>query len=151
MTALADLPSPGPTRRASVLAYPVTLADGQTWGLAVPARRYRPAVVSTADLFDRIAATVRLIARTGYPWRIEQRIAALHAACRADRDLAGDECRYDALMNLAVALLCRVHDLTLEEAVTLLDLDSTGLICLVDAVVAAVAGVSVGLATEAKL
>ncbi len=151
MTTLATLPAPGPTRRASVLAHPVTLADGQTWGLARPARRYRPEVVPSADVFGRIAPTVRLVVRTGYPWRIEHLVTELHSACRAGRDAAGDQRRYEALLDLAVALLRRAHDLTLAEAITLLDLDSAGLACLVDSVVAAVAGVPADSSPGANL
>lgn len=147
MTAPGVAPTPDSTRLPSVPARPVALADGQSWGFAVPTPRYRPEVVAGIDPLGRPAETVRLIARIGYPWPLEQQVEELHAACEADGSADGDGRRFDALMTLAVALLRRAHDLATEEAVGLLDLDGDGLIRLVDAVLAAVAGCSAGPST----
>ena len=132
------IPSPEETRVAAASARPVTLADGRAWGLALPGPRYRPEVVAGVDELGRPTETIRAAGRVGYPLAIDRLVVDLREACRA----ADDRRRFDALMGLAVALLRRAHDLTVEEAVALLDLDGAGLLRLVDAVLATVAGVA---------
>ena len=132
--------SPDSTRRASVPARTICLADGQLWGLASPTPRYRPEIVTGVDELGRPTETIRLMRWTGYPLPIEQLVGGLRSACRTGADSEGEGRRFDALMALAVALLRRAHDLTLLEAVELLELDGPGLCRLVDAVLATVAG-----------
>lgn len=132
--------SPEATRHGSVPAHPIALADGRSWGLALPAPRYRPEVVSSVDSLGRTTATTRLVARVGYPPVIEPLIDELRSACGTDATAVGDQRRFDALMALAVALLRRAHNLSLDAAIGLLDLDSDGLIHLVDVVTTIVAG-----------
>jgi len=132
------VPSPDSTRRASVPVRIISLADGQQWGLALPTPRYRPEIVPGVDELGRPAETIRVVGRVGYPLPIERLVDDLRSACRVEADSEGR--RFGALMALAVALLRRAHDLTLLEAVELLDLDVDGLRRLVDAVLATVAG-----------
>ncbi len=93
----------------------------------------------------RRTETIRLVARTGYPVTIERLIDRLRTACLAANDSTSERERFDALIALAIALLRRAHDLTLLEAVALLDLDGDGLCQLVDSVLAIAAGGSMGL------
>ena len=134
-------PSPATTRIIAIPARMIPLADGRAWGLALPTPRYRPEVITGVDPLGRPTETIRLVARFGYPPAIERSIADLRAAC-SGASPASDLGRFEALMALAVALLRRAHDLTLIEAVGLLDLDGDGLSILVDAVLATVTGSS---------
>ena len=136
-------PSPDETRRASVPARIIVLADGQPWGLALPTPRYRPEIVAGVDELGRPTETIRLLGWTGYPLSIQRLVDELRSACRAEvnPEVEVEDRRFDALMALAVALLRRAHDLTPLEAVKLLDFDGDGLLRLVDAVLATVAGV----------
>ncbi len=134
------LPSPDSTRRASVPARIISLADGQQWGLALPTPRYRPEIVPGVDGLGRPTETIRVVGWIGYSLPIERLIDDLRSACRAEVDSEGEGRRFDILMALAVALLRRAHDLTLVEAVALLDLDGDGLCRLVDMVLSTVAG-----------
>ena len=147
MNGLDSSPEPGSTRIAAIPARMIPLADEREWGLALPGPRYRPEVVAGVDPLGRPVATVRLVARIGYPPAIERLVADLRTACS---DPASDVGRYDALMALVVALVRRAHDLTLAEAVGLLDLDEAGLALLVDAILATVAGDSSGPPSGAK-
>ena len=143
MTRLATSPKPESTRAATIPARLLRLADGQSWGLALPAPRYQPEVVPGFDPLGRPTESIRLVARVGYPCDIERLVDELRSAClHAGPDSAGEGQRFDALMCLAEALLRRAHDLSREDAVALLDLDGEGLINLVDAVLETVAGVA---------
>ena len=126
--------SPDLTRCASVPVQLVLLGDGQNWGLAMPSPRYRPEVVPGIDELGRPTEMVKLVARTGYPMTIHRLIDQLRSACCAESNLEGEIRRFDALMALCLALLRRAHDLTLIDAVSLLDLDDEGLSRLVDTV-----------------
>ena len=55
-------PSPDPTRRAGVRAFPIRLADGQAWGLALPSVRLRPEVEPGVDSLGRPTETIRVAA-----------------------------------------------------------------------------------------
>ena len=135
-------PSPAASSRAAVAARGVILADGRTWGLALPGPRYRPAVATRLDDLGRPVRSVRVAARLGYPRAVEILIDRLRLACGAGPDHDGEHQRFAALMDLAVALLTRAHDLTPDQAGALLDLDRDGLARLVDAVLAALAGMT---------
>ena len=136
----ADLSlSPEATRFAAIPARMILLADGQSWGLALPTPRYRPEVVAGIDSLRRPVETIRLVTRTGYPAPLERLIADLRAACLDPDHRIADTRRFETLMALAVALLRRAHDLTLPAAVALLDLDDAGLARLVDVVLDVVA------------
>jgi len=141
MTDIDAHPSPDETRRASVPARIIVLADGRPWGLALPTPRYRPEIVAEVDELGRPTETIRLLGWTGYPLSTQRLVDELRSACRAEVNPEAEDRRFDALMALAVALLRRAHDLTPLEAIGLLDLDGGGLLRLVDAVLATVAGV----------
>lgn len=137
MTPSASWPDPDLTRRAGIPAHPVPLADGRTWGLALPEPRYRPEF-GAAPSASESRETLRVLARIGYPWLIERLVERLRVACRLGLGEASDRERYDALRALASALLRRAHDLGPAEAESLLALDQEGLARLVDVVLDAV-------------
>ena len=151
MTAIDVAPSPGSTRHAAVPARSITLADGQTWGLALPGPRYQPAFVPEIDPLGRPIEAIQLAVRTGYPWPIERLIADLRSACQAGTGPEDAHRRFGALMALAEALLRRAHHLSASEAVALFDLDGDGLVRLVDAVLETVAGGASGQSTPANV
>ena len=140
MTRLDAATAPELTRHTTIPARSIRLADGQSWGLALPAPRYRPEVVPGFDPLGRPNESIRLVARVGYPWAIERLVNDLRSACfDAGTDSASARRRFDALMSLGMALLRQAHELSWDEAVALLDLDGAGLIALVDAVLETVA------------
>ena len=152
MTRLDASTTPDLTRSATIPARSIRLADGQPWGLALPAPRYRPEVVPGSDPLGRPRESIQLVARVGYPWAIERLVDDLRSACRhAGIDSTSVGRRFDALMNLGVALLRRAHDLSEDDAVALLDLDGEGLTDLVDAVLETVAGVADGSSPASNL
>lgn len=105
------------TRKESVPALDVELADGDAWGLALPGPRLHPVVRREADPFGRPLARIELAARVGYPLAIRRLRDDLAAACRDD-DAARSR---DAFLRLATALLRAAHDVSAEEAAALLD------------------------------
>ena len=142
MTRSDVAPAPELTRHATIPARAIRLADGQMWGLALPAPRYRPEVVAGFDPLGRPRESIRLVARWGYPWTIERLVAELRSACAlAGTDATSANRRFDALMSLGVALLRRAHDLSRDDAIALLDLDGEKLAVLVDAILEIIASV----------
>jgi len=139
-------PLPDRTRREGVRAYPITLADGRSWGLALPSLRLRPEVEAGVDALGRPTETIRLAAELGYPLEIRRLVADLRAACDGDEAAR----RYETLFRLAVALLRRAHDLSATEAATLLELGGDDLPGLVETVLAVVTGECPGPSKEVR-
>jgi len=129
-------PLPDRTRREGVRVAPIILADGRSWGLALPSLRLRPEVEAGVDLLGRPTETVRVAAEFGQPLEIRRLVAGLRSACEG----ADAGRRYEALFRLAVALIRRAHEITATEAATLLELDGDDLPGLVETVLAAVTG-----------
>lgn len=134
MTRCSVPPDPQRSRRQSVPARPVVLADGQAWGLALPGLRYNPKLEQDANRIDGTAESLQIGVRVGYPWAIERLIDRLDSTARAPLGPTGDQERFDALMALASALLQRAHELEPAEVAALLTLDGSGSARLVDAV-----------------
>jgi hypothetical protein len=125
-----DQPTPNLTRREGVRAFPITLADGNDWGLALPSTRLRPRVEVVVDALGRSGEIIRVEAEFGYPLEIRRLVDALQSACEGDRE----EPRYETLFRLAATLICRAHDIDLPTAASLLELDVDDLPRLVEAV-----------------
>ena len=128
--------SPDRTRREGVEAFPITLADGQRWGLALPSPRLRPMVDSGVDPLGRPSNTIRLVSEYGYPLEIRRLIDDLRSAC----DQGAAEHQYESLIRLAAALIRRAYDVDLAVAASLLELGVDELLGLVEAVLSVVTG-----------
>jgi hypothetical protein len=133
-----DQPTPDLTRRGGVRAFPITLADGNDWGLALPSTRLRPRVEVGVDPLGRPAEILRVEAEFGYPIEIRRLVDALRSACEGDEE----EPRYETLFRLAATLIRRAHDIDLPTAASLLELDVEDLPRLVEVVVSVVTGAS---------
>jgi hypothetical protein len=110
---------PDPTRRVGVASVPIKLADGNSWGLALPRPRLKPRVVQGVDLLGRPIETIHVETEYGYPLEIREIIDDLRAAC----ERGSAEKQHEALFRLAASLIRRVHDLELEEVAELLEMD----------------------------
>ncbi len=129
-------PTPDRTRREGVHAAPITLADGQAWGLALPSLRLRPEVVVGVDALGRPDETIRVVAEVGYPAELRRLVAGLRSASEG-----GDPGpQYEALFRLAVALLRRAHEIDAADAASLLETGVDDLPGLVEAVLSVVTG-----------
>ena len=131
-----DRPTPDRTRREGIATFPITLADGNDWGLSLPSPRLRPLVVGGVDSLGRPTETIRVVTEFGYPVEIRRLVDDLRSACEqpaADR-------QYEALIRLTAALIRRAHDIDLTEAASLLELGVDDLPHLVEAVLSVVTG-----------
>ena len=131
-----DQTNPVLTRREGVRALPITLADGQEWGLALPSTRLKPRVEASVDDLGRPTELIRVEAEFGHPLAIRRLVDGLRSACERDED----EPRYEALSRLAAALIRRAHDIDLATAASLLELDLDDLPRLVEGVLTAATG-----------
>jgi hypothetical protein len=131
-----ERPTPDLTRVEGVRAFPITLADGNDWGLALPSTRLRPRVEVGVDALGRSAENIRVEAEFGYPLEIRRLVDALRSACEGDEE----EPRYESLFRLAATLIRRAHDIDLPTAASLLELDVDNLPRLVEAVLSVVTG-----------
>jgi hypothetical protein len=131
-----DQPTPDVTRREGVRAFPVTLSDGNDWGLALPSTRLRPRVELGVDVLGRPTEIIRVEAEFGYPIEIRRLVDDLRSACEGDEE----EPRYDTLFRLAATLIRRAHDIDLATAASLLELDVDDLPRLVEVVLSVVTG-----------
>ena len=102
------------TRREGIPILEVVLADGNTWGLALPTHRRRPVLISDLDDFGRPLLQVEVQTRLGYRLEIHRLWELVLAACR---DGSADE-QTSAFRHLVVVLLLTAHaiDRTLAEA-----------------------------------
>jgi hypothetical protein len=128
--------SPDHSRREGVEALLIPLADGNRWGLALPAIRLRPEVMEGVDDLGRPSRMIRLASEFGYPVEIRRLIDELRSACNQDRQ----DRQFEALIRLAAALIRRAHDIDEEMAVSLLELDVDDLPGFVEAVLSVVSG-----------
>ena len=126
---MSPRPSPDETRRPDVLSRPLRLADGNSWGFALPGPGLAPS-------FGRGTESIAVRAETSYPLEIQQRCAALRAAAAT-----GPPARqYQAFGSLAVSLLRRAHDISRSEAVALLAVTDAELPRLVAEIIALAGG-----------
>jgi hypothetical protein len=127
---------PNRTRCEGIEAHFIRLADGNSWGLALPSTRLRPEVIEGVDNLGRPSRTIRLVSEFGYPLQIRRLINDLRAAC----DQGTPEWQYEALFRLAAALICRAHDIDLDLAASLLELGIDDLPRFVDSVLSVASG-----------
>jgi hypothetical protein len=129
-------PTPARTRREGIAAFPITLADGNDWGLSLPSPRLRLTVVGGVDPLGRPTETIRVATEFGYPLEISRLVDDLRSAC----EQPAAERQYETLIRLAAALLRRAHDIDLTEAASLLELEIDDLPRLVETVLSVVTG-----------
>lgn len=110
-------PNPEQTRVEDVPVIEVELADGNTWGFALPGPRLQPLVRYESDTFGRHRVRLELAACVGYPIEIRRLCEELVLACRGD-DAAHSR---DVFLGLSAALLRAAHDVDAAEASALLD------------------------------
>jgi hypothetical protein len=128
--------TPDRSRRDGIEAVPIPLADGNRWGLALPSTRLKPEFVEGVDALGRPVRTTRLVSRTGYPPEIRALIEALRSAS----DQGHPQEQYDALIQLAAALVHRAHEIDLESARSLVEVGVEDLPGLVEVVLTVVTG-----------
>jgi hypothetical protein len=109
-------PRPEETRDEDVPAVEVELADGNTWGLALPGIRLRPMTRRETNLFGRPRVRIEVATETHYALEVRRLWDEVLAA---SRDVS-EGCR-DAFLRLAVALLRTAHEIEQDEAEALLD------------------------------
>ncbi len=132
-----DIPtSPDRSRREGVEAFPISLADGNRWGFALPSPRLRPEVIESVDVLGRPSRTIRLISEFGYPLEIRRLIDDLRTTCDQDEP----ERQFEVLIRLAAALVCRAHDIDLRVAISLLEMSVDDIPRFVEAVLSVVFG-----------
>jgi hypothetical protein len=143
---MVERPLPDRTRREGVEAFSIILADGNSWGLALPSLRLSPRVVEGVDSLGRPTATIRVATKLGYPLEISRLIDDLRAACEQE----GAECQYESLIRLAAALVRRAHKIELADAAALLEMGVDQLRGLVEAVLSVVTGESLEIAVSPR-
>jgi hypothetical protein len=127
---------PRSTCRDGVPSRPVILADGDTWGFALPTVRYSPAVAVSPDAFGRPVERVTVEVGFGYPLEIQRLIDGFRTA--SELGTAAEQ--YAAFFTLAAALLRRAHDLDLTTACELLEVSDADLAHVVNAALEAISG-----------
>jgi hypothetical protein len=70
------------TRREGIPVLEVVLADGDTWGLALPTHRRHPVVICDLDEFGRPLIRVEVQTRLGYRLEIDRLWGLVLATCR---------------------------------------------------------------------
>lgn len=116
---MSKIPKPEDTRRPDVPIHEVTLADGRKWGLARPSIRLRPMIVAGEDADGRPTETIAVRTTVAYPLEIQRLMETMRIALAAGLDVD----QYEALFNLAAALLRRAHDIDLATTAALLSVD----------------------------
>ena len=102
----------------------------------MPSPRLRPEVIEGVDALKRPSRTIRLVSEIGYPLEIRRLIDNLRSACDEEKQ----EWQFEALIRLAVALVCRAHDIDLRVAVSLLEMGVDDLPGFVEALLSVVSG-----------
>lgn len=131
-----ERPAPDRIRREGIATFPITLADGNDWGLALPSPRLRLVVVEGVNFLGRPTETIQVTTEFGYPLEIRQLVNNLRSACEQPTARA----QYDALIRLAIALIRRAHEIDLREAASLLEVGVNDLPRLVEVVLSVVTG-----------
>jgi hypothetical protein len=135
------------TRREGVSAVEIILADGESWGLALPSRRLYPITRLETDAFGGRKTCIDLVIRIGYPIEMRRLCDELAFACRYH---AAAQVR-DAFRRLAIALLLYVHDLEPTESEVLLDPSRVDFCIIAHALIPVVfGGVSDPVSTDGK-
>jgi hypothetical protein len=113
---MSKRPAPEVTRLPDVPSRSLRLADGNTWGFALPSRRLIPSVVRTMDPLGRTTESISARVETGYPLEIRR----LWNDLRRAHETGFPAAHYEAFLALAVSLLRRAHDISPSEARELL-------------------------------
>lgn len=109
--------TPDATLREGLDASLIRLSDGADWSFMRPAVRLRPEVAYDLCPGGRKIRRIRVGIYFGYPAEIEVLITKLRRAC----DEESIPHQYEAFFTLAVALLRRAHDISVDDACRLLD------------------------------
>jgi hypothetical protein len=112
------------------------LADGNSWGFALPTVRYSPAVAVSPDAFGRPVERVTVEVGFGYPLEIQRLIDKFRTA--SELGTAAEQ--YAAFFALGAALLRRAYDLDLTTACELLEVSDADLPHVVNAALEAISG-----------
>jgi hypothetical protein len=113
---MSQRPAPEATRLPDVPTRPLRLADGNTWGFALPSRRLIPFVVRTTNSLGQTTDSVSARVESGYPLEIRR----LWDDLRSAHETGCPAPHYEAFLALAVSLLRRAHDISPSEARELL-------------------------------
>ena len=132
------------TRRPGVDCVEVRLGDGQYWGLATPHPRVKPVLASDPDELGRMVPVVKVKGEVDYPLEIRQRVEEFERACRS----GSAEQQHSAFFAMVSSLLRRVHDISEQQAMSLLEVELTHLPALVDCVIDIIRGVSLRITTQ---
>lgn len=138
--------TPERTRREGVGAFLVHLADGNAWGLALPSLRLSPRVIEGVDRLGRGITRIEVGTKFGYPLEISQLIDDLRLACQE----SPAQPQYEALIRLVAALILRVHNISLVDALGLLELDADEIPRLVEVVLSVVTGESLEVVVSSR-
>lgn len=131
---MSKRPAPEATRLPDVPSRPIRLADGNTWGFALPSRRLIPSVVRTTDPLGRTIESISAWVETGYPLEIRR----LWDDLRRAHETGSPAPHYEAFLALAISLLRRAHDISPAEARELLSVADEEWPRLVDEILAIV-------------
>ena len=112
-----DRLTPDATRREGINASAIRLSDGAEWSFMRPSARLQPEVVYDLGPCGQQIRRIRIQIRFGYPRAIEVLIDNLRRACDQDSVSA----QYQAFFELAVSLVRRAHDISVEDACSLLE------------------------------
>ena len=107
----------GSTRRPGVPVLEVALADGDTWGLALPTQRRHPVVIRERDEFGRLVVRIEIATRIGYRPEIRRLWESILSACRE----GSAEEQATSFGRLVASLLLAAHDIDSAHAEALLD------------------------------
>ncbi len=132
---------PEKTRRLGVETFPIKLADGRIWGLALPRPRIRLNVLPGVDPIGRPIETIGLVTVFGYPLEIRRLIEELQRTSTQ----GSAELQHEALFRLAMALVQRAHEVPTEIVADLLEMELDELPAFVETVVSVVTGESLEL------
>lgn len=102
--------TPEATRFTEVDGIPFRLGDGREWFLATPTARLRPRIVD--------GQAVGIESRFGYPMGVQEKVDSLSEMIYGESRVIPFEGIFDA----ALALLRRCHNLTVEQALGLLEM-----------------------------
>ncbi len=114
---MAEATLAGRTRRAGVTAIEVELANGQSWGFALPGPQPYPLLRREEDAFGRPQLRFEQETRVGYPLAVRRLKSSLLLACRDDRHGPTS----GSFTRLGIALLRMTHDIDQELAEELLN------------------------------
>jgi hypothetical protein len=133
---MSEQMTPESTRRHGIRACPVRLADGAAWGFASPMVLLVPRLETRQDDFGRPIENVVVEFGFGYPLATRRLLENLRSVC-AQGSVSQ---QYDAFMALAISLLRRAHDISVETACELLTVPDDQMPRLAEELMAVISG-----------